>query len=1328
MKKLLAMILSVLMVLTLVPADIRETKAEGSHPDITNFQYSDGIMTWDAVPHAVYYNISFYDDIHAVGAGSYEPRFDVNYYFKFSNIKSGTYQIYVEAVDANGHILANSHSPSFEFTNENQCPDPTNVHWDGYVLRWDDLGPEFGYSVWLYYNDNSGDAWSGWSYVNYGQNWYDASALLEDKSTMYSIGVVTRRGDWADSYRIMSTKIPGRFTKKDISLSVSGDILTFSDYIDDEGNAPGSYEINFNNTEENWTARVSSQSFNFKDLLEERNLPEGYYEVEGFALSGDGVVVSNYSNKVYYKYGEAASVKISLTYYDDKDDREMYQTVLEAEPDELVTWEAPVWYEDRHFDYWSGSNITNYTANDDPTISFNVGVFDASITVHYDEMYEIKVNASPNIGGNVSGGGVFYPENVTRSIWATANPDYHFSHWVDDNTGETVDTYYSHNVSINDGIYQKSFTAIFKKDTYSAEMKDIQFYSAQQGYSPIMPVRIEVTNTGDTELFLDGNSFSITGDTSAFELDYDYIPDIIYPGNTCSAWYIRPVSGLTPGSEFMKMYSVNLNFHDVTGKVSIDQRITFTVTDESVATLTFDNNGVDATQLEPLMVPTYLDFSDIVKEYKNYVYPEATGYVFDWWYYDPGCDEDDVVRSDETFAHDTTLYAGWWDAVDTVAFTVPLPEAGMKESDYDYSSATPLENSGIWELDDFVWSKANGDTFEGTFEGGETYYLTFLMYIEDLGYRFQYDYINDSPNVKCIVNGEEKTIYRSEGSLESVTLWVPYTVPKVYHTVTFDGNGHGTPPAAVTVEHGKPVGCPADPVPFDTQWTFAGWCADKEGTTTYDFSTPVTSDITIYASWRGVDYTVRAYATPAAGGTISVDGSTFEESFNANLPEGDYSFKAKAKEEYVFDSWRKGSADGEIISTKADFTYHIKGNYDYYAIFRESAGKFQITFGANGGTGVMPSVLVDENSEYTLPECAFTMEGYVFHSWYIVSIRENAVINDILEPGTKITVGENIEIRPNWVKDFPVTAEVIRLSGKDRYETSLKAADELKNILGVDKFDNVVLATGKNFADALGGGYLAAKKNAPILLTNDKNAPKINEYINANLKEGGTVYVLGGTAAVSDEALAGISGKTERLSGKTRYDTSLAILEAAGVGDEIILVATGRSSADSLSASGLGLPMLLVDGKKDSLNEKQRAFLEAHSSNIVYILGGSGAVSDSIQSEITSFDPNISRISGATRYDTTVAIAQTFFWDPDKVILAAARDAEFPDGLCAGPLAYALKAPIVLTNDGKEGAAVAYAVSERIGSGYITGGSARISDDTAGKIFSLSPSDTIIVR
>ena len=64
----------------------------------------------------------------------------------------------------------------------------------------------------------------------------------------------------------------------------------------------------------------------------------------------------------------------------------------------------------------------------------------------------------------------------------------------------------------------------------------------------------------------------------------------------------------------------------------------------------------------------------------------------------------------------------------------------------------------------------------------------------------------------------------------------------------------------------------------------------------------------------------------------------------------------------------------------------------------------------------------------------------------------------------------------------PVIEDVIRLAGANRWETSLKVADEMKANLGLEKFDAIIIASGNDFADALAGSYLSTVKNAPILL------------------------------------------------------------------------------------------------------------------------------------------------------------------------------------------------------------------------------------------------------
>lgn len=294
---------------------------------------------------------------------------------------------------------------------------------------------------------------------------------------------------------------------------------------------------------------------------------------------------------------------------------------------------------------------------------------------------------------------------------------------------------------------------------------------------------------------------------------------------------------------------------------------------------------------------------------------------------------------------------------------------------------------------------------------------------------------------------------------------------------------------------------------------------------------------------------------------------------------------------------------------------------------------------------------------------------------------------------------------------FAAEPSYTRIYGANRYETAFAAANALKDKRNVEKFPNIVIASGKGFADALAGSYLAAKKDAPILLVNSNFIEKTAAYIKGNLISGGTVYLLGGEAAIPSQMEAALTGYTvKRLAGSNRYETNLKILEETGVGDDEILIATGKGFADSLSASAVGKPILLV-GK--SLNDAQKALLSKCSGKFV-IIGGESAVNKAVEETLKTMG-TVTRLGGSNRYETSVLVAKRFFQTPTTAVLAYAKN--FPDGLCGGPLAYAMGAPLILTATGSEAQAAAYTAEKGITSGYVLGGAGLISDNSCQMIF-----------
>ena len=301
--------------------------------------------------------------------------------------------------------------------------------------------------------------------------------------------------------------------------------------------------------------------------------------------------------------------------------------------------------------------------------------------------------------------------------------------------------------------------------------------------------------------------------------------------------------------------------------------------------------------------------------------------------------------------------------------------------------------------------------------------------------------------------------------------------------------------------------------------------------------------------------------------------------------------------------------------------------------------------------------------------------------------------------------------------------DVTRVAGSNRFETAFQVADQMKQNLGVDKFEAVIVASGTNFADALGGSYLSAVKQAPILLSfNDKYNDLAKDYIRENLKPGGTVYILGGTNAVPTSMEKGLDGfLVNRLAGNDRFGTNLAILYEAGVADKDILVCTGLSFADSLSASASKLPILLV---WKNLTDAQKVFLDNLNGNKFYVIGGETAVNKDMEKQVSEYGAT-KRIGGKNRFETSVLIAREFFDSPETTVLAYAWN--YPDGLCGGGLATVLDAPLILTMDKYEAQAAAYVQEKGIAKGFVLGTGELISDQTVEKIFGTSIRSTFTV-
>lgn len=324
----------------------------------------------------------------------------------------------------------------------------------------------------------------------------------------------------------------------------------------------------------------------------------------------------------------------------------------------------------------------------------------------------------------------------------------------------------------------------------------------------------------------------------------------------------------------------------------------------------------------------------------------------------------------------------------------------------------------------------------------------------------------------------------------------------------------------------------------------------------------------------------------------------------------------------------------------------------------------------------------------------------------------------------KLGIADATGIANYFALEKKVIGDVDRIYGPAACETAFGVAEQLKKALNIEKFDTIVVATSAHYADALSGSYLAKVNSAPILLIQESRVKSVEKYIKDNLEADGKVYVLGGPVAIPQHWISGIPN-VKRLWGANMYYTNLEILKESGVssGDEI-LICTGKSFYDSVSASATGKPILLVGDKLEMAQRNYLKELKAED-NSFSIIGGIVAVNEKIEKEFTMYGET-KRIWGNTMYETTIEIAKAFFDKPEKFILAHGKT--FHDGLTGGPLGVAYGGPVILTDSSRIQNAEKYAMENGITAGTVLGGNKLIPDVAVESIFSIDERERINVK
>lgn len=200
-----------------------------------------------------------------------------------------------------------------------------------------------------------------------------------------------------------------------------------------------------------------------------------------------------------------------------------------------------------------------------------------------------------------------------------------------------------------------------------------------------------------------------------------------------------------------------------------------------------------------------------------------------------------------------------------------------------------------------------------------------------------------------------------------------------------------------TIEHGKPIDTGELTIPPVEGFTFDGWYTDDAYKTEFDFSTPITSNTTVYAKWTAKDYEVSF---------ITEHGKT-PTSQNVKY-NGTADDPGKLKEEgYTFIGWY---TDDIHYNTKFDFSTPITSDTKVYAKWEKNApntyalnvsGAFVYVDGvdvtASAGDTTLP--LEKDASVRLVADPDRMPSGMVFDRWTILNGALNADDAEKFETG-----------------------------------------------------------------------------------------------------------------------------------------------------------------------------------------------------------------------------------------------------------------------------------------------------------------------------------------
>ncbi|MBV4430911.1 cell wall-binding repeat-containing protein [Clostridium tyrobutyricum] len=173
------------------------------------------------------------------------------------------------------------------------------------------------------------------------------------------------------------------------------------------------------------------------------------------------------------------------------------------------------------------------------------------------------------------------------------------------------------------------------------------------------------------------------------------------------------------------------------------------------------------------------------------------------------------------------------------------------------------------------------------------------------------------------------------------------------------------------------------------------------------------------------------------------------------------------------------------------------------------------------------------------------------------------------------------------------------------------------------------------------------------------------------------------TALATGNVKAAANGQATRVGGTDRYETAAKVATTNFTTSDNVVLVSGEGYADSVSASVLAkkldAPIVLTGSQ--TLDANAKSAIETLKAKNVYIIGGTGSISASIEDGLKS-SYTVTRLGGQDRYATNMAIANKLVdLGVSKSNIIAVAGTGFADALSVAPVAAADNEILLLTKN-----------------------------------------------